>query len=67
MRPEISEMIAIIFTEEELEELREILREWVGEGFTTPPYKPTVQSILDKLAPKQVGLWYRPPYEIKIR
>lgn len=37
------------FDEAELEAFRRILRDWIDEGFTMPPYDPPIQRVIDKL------------------
>jgi hypothetical protein len=37
------------FTAEETEALENIVSQWIGEGFTTPPYAPAVSSVIRKL------------------
>lgn len=39
----------MIFTREQTLELREMVADWVAEGFTTPPYEPVQYDIFEKL------------------
>lgn len=42
-------MTTITLTDAEFEELQEMIREWIGEGFTAEPYKQVVYDVLKKL------------------
>lgn len=37
------------FTPAEFQELRNIVRDWISEGFTTPPYSDEQYGIFEKL------------------
>ena len=37
------------FTEEELDDIRNIIMAWINDGFTIPPYSDTEYSIFEKL------------------
>ena len=43
------------FTEEEIEALKEMVEEWISEGFTTPPFEPAVASVIHKLGLSKPG------------
>lgn len=38
------------FDEAEIVALREMVRDWIGEGFTTPPYSPAQYAIFEKMS-----------------
>ena len=38
-----------MFVDEEIAALRDMIHDWIGEGFTTPPYKPAIASVIEKL------------------
>lgn len=37
------------FTDQEIDALKEIVQDWISEGFTTPPYKDSIASVIRKL------------------
>jgi hypothetical protein len=37
------------FNDTQVEALREIVTDWISEGFTTPPYKDAYYDIFEKL------------------
>ena len=43
----------ILLTVDEARYLRHILIDWVDEGFTKPPYDPTIYSLFEKLGIRQ--------------
>lgn len=48
----------IVLTAKEAQELKQVLIAWIGEGFTTPPYKPAIYALLRKVGIKQEDVQY---------
>lgn len=44
------------FTNEEIIELRSMVKDWISEGFTTPPYSPVQYAIFAKLITEDVAV-----------
>jgi len=56
----MDESNGLTLTPAEVETVRRMVQAWIGEGFTTPPYKPEVYDVFEKL-----GIYESFPYDVK--